>query len=408
MHSVQEIHPRVFWVGGNDRRLERFENLFPLPDGVSYNAYMIMDEKTALLDTVDTAVGDLFLQNVAHVLGEKSLDYLVINHMEPDHGAYIEAIVRRYPDVQLVGNAMTFKLIDQYFRPDLAPKRVLVKEGQEIALGAHTLRFHTAPMVHWPEVMMTYETTQGILFSADAFGSFGALCGNLFADEVDFEHAFLDEARRYYANIVGRYGAQVQAVLNKLRGVPLTMICPLHGLIWRRDLHVFIDKYDKWSRYEAEKAGVVLAYGSMYGHTENVMNALANKLAQRGVCDMHMYDVSKVHPSYIISQAWKYSHLVLGAPTYNMNLYFPMETLLHELAVLNLKNRKVALVGNHSWAGAAIKRMQAVLSGMEGMDVMGTPLDLLSSFKADEEVKMDELADAIAASVDSTKTQAPS
>ncbi len=401
MHSVQEILPGVYWVGGNDRRLERFENMFPLPNGVAYNAYLIMDEKTVLLDTVDAAIGPLFLENVAHVLGDCPLDYLVVNHMEPDHCANIEEIVRRYPDVKVVGNKKTFQLFEQYYMLDIAQNRVEVCEGQQIVIGEHTLQFFMTPMVHWPEAMMTYEVKNGILFAADAFGSFGAQAGNLFADEVDYEIAFLDEARRYYANIVGRYGTQVQSALKKLSAVPVRMICPLHGLIWRKDLDYILEKYDKWSRYEPEKKGVVLIYASMYHNTENAMNVLANKLAQRGVRDMRMFDVSKTHPSYIIAEAWKYSHLVIGSPTYNMNLYFMMESLLHEMAVLGLKDRKVALIGNHSWASAALKRMQSILDGMKNMETLGVPMDIRSSLKLDRESEMDVLADAIVASITS-------
>ncbi len=401
MYCVQEISPKIFWVGGNDRRLERFENMFPIPNGVSYNSYLITDEKTALLDTVDSAIGPQFLKNVEHVLAGRKLDYLIINHMEPDHCALIEDVVRRYPEVRIIGNAKTFQLFSQFYSADIQMNQKLVSEGEEIGLGSHTLRFYTAPMVHWPEVLVTYETQNGILFSADAFGSFRALSGNLFADEIDFEMAFLEESRRYYANIVGRYGAQVQSVLKKLSGLDICMICPLHGPIWRKNLAYLLDKYDKWSRYEPEKEGVLLFYASMYGNTENAINLLANKLALRGIHDMRMYDVSKTHPSYIISEAWKYSHMVIASPTYNMNLYFPMDSLLREMAVLGLKNRKVAILANHSWASAAYKEMQAILSNMKDMEFIGPAMDIRSSLKPECEDDMDKMADAISASLKS-------
>lgn len=400
MYSVQEISPQIFWVGGSDRRLERFENMFPLPNGVAYNSYLIIDEKTALIDTVDSSISALYLENVTHVLNGRQLDYLVVNHMEPDHCANIEEIVRRYPGVRVVGNNKTFQFFGQYYSLDISGNCLAVQEGQELSLGSHTLRFYLAPMVHWPEVMFTYEASQGILFSADAFGSFGAMSGNVFADEVDYENAFLDEARRYYANIVGRYGSQVQAVLKKLSGLDIRMICSLHGLIWRKDLPYILDKYDHWSRYVPEKKGVVLFYASMYGNTENAMSALANKLAQRGVKDMRMYDVSKTHPSYIISDVWKYSHMVIGSPTYNMNLYFVMDSLLHELAALGIKNRKVAIMGNHTWASAAVKKMKEHIDKMTDMEIVGTPLDIRSTLRGDREAELDELADAICASLD--------
>ncbi|WP_069997266.1 FprA family A-type flavoprotein [Cellulosilyticum sp. I15G10I2] len=399
MYSIQEITPQVFWVGGNDRRLERFENMFPLPNGVSYNSYLITDEKTALIDTVDTSIGALYLENVTHVLNGRKLDYLVINHMEPDHCANIEEIVRRYPNVQLVGNKKTFQFLEQYYSLNMSSNYLEIQEGQELGLGKHTLRFYFAPMVHWPEVMFTYEISQGILFSADAFGSFGALSGNVFADEIDFENVFADESRRYYANIVGRYGMQVQAALKKFTDVNIRMICSVHGPIWRKNLAYILEKYDKWSRYLPEKKGVVLFYASMYGNTENVMNALANKLAKRGIQDIRLYDVSKTHPSYIISDVWKYSHMVIGSPTYNMHLYFVMDALLRELSALGLKNRKISLIGNHTWSSGAIKGMHEIIDTMKNIEIVGAPLDVRSTLKPEREPELDALADAIYASL---------
>jgi len=401
LHSVQEISPEIFWVGGNDRRLERFENMFPLPNGVSYNSYVILDDKTVLLDTVDSSITDLFIENVTHVLGNRPLDYLVINHMEPDHGANLERIVKLYPEVKVVGTKKTFEFFRQYFNTDISANSIVIeKEGTEISTGKHTLSFYFTPMVHWPEVMVTYEKSKGILFSADAFGTFGALAGNLFADEVDFEHVYLEDARRYYTNIVGRYGMQVQSALKKLSSLEINMICPLHGPIWRENISYFLDKYNHWSLYKPEKKGVVLFYGSMYGNTENVVNALANKLAQKGVKDMRIYDVSKTHPSYIISDIWKFSNMVIASPTYNLNLYFPMHTILHELSVLGFKNRKVTILGNHTWASVAVKEMKAMIEGMKDMEIIGEPLDTRSSLKSEQEAKLDELADKIYKSLD--------
>jgi flavorubredoxin len=399
VHIVREISPQVFWVGGSDRRLERFENMFPLPGGVAYNSYLITDEKTALMDTADASISALFMENVTHVLDGRTLDYLVINHMEPDHCANIEEIVRRYPDVRVVGNKKTFELFSQFYSLDITGNHCEVKEGDEVPLGKHTLRFYMMPMVHWPEVMATYETSEGLLFSADAFGAFGALSGNLFADELDFENLFLDESRRYYANIVGRYGQQVQAVLKKLSGLAIRMICPLHGPVWRKDLPCILEKYDLWSRYAPEKKGVVLFYASMYGNTENAVSALANKLGQRGVKDMRMHDVSKTHASYIIADAWKYSHMVIASPTYNLNLYFVMDALLREMAALGLKDRKVAILGNHSWSSAAVKEICALVGTMKNTEILGTPMDVRSTLKSGREAELDALADAIAASL---------
>lgn len=396
MQNVRQIAEGIYWVGANDRRIERFENMFPLTNGVAYNAYLILDEKTAILDTVDSSVSRQYLENVAYVLDGRPLDYLVINHMEPDHCANIEELVRRYPGVRVIGNKRTFQFFQQYYDMDLSENCMEVQEGQELCLGGHTLRFYMAPMVHWPEVMMTYEMSCQILFSADAFGAFGAHGGNLFADEMDFENLYLDETRRYYANIVGRFGAQVQAVLKKLSCVPVSIICPLHGPVWRANLWYLMEKYDKWSRYVPEQKGVVLFYASMYGNTENAMLLLANKLAQRGITDLRVYDVSKTHASYIIADVWKYSHFVVGSPTYNMSLYYGMDALLHELSALNLKNRSAAIIGNHTWASAALKAMEERLAAMKNITVLGT-LDIRSSLK--EEQELDALADSIAASV---------
>ena len=399
MYNVREISPQIYWIGGNDRRLEQFENLFPLTNGVSYNSWLILDEKTAIIDTVDDAITDQYLENIEHLLEGRELDYLIINHMEPDHCGNIENLVRRYPDVKVVGNKKSFQLFNQFYNMDITENQMLVGEGDEISLGKHNLKIITAPMVHWPEVMMNYETTEGILFAADAFGTFGALAGNLFDDEVDYRNLYLDESRRYYANIVGKFGAQVQSVFRKISSFKINMICSLHGPIFRTDLNLILDLYDKWSKYEPEKEGVVIFYGSMYGNTANTADALANKLGQRGVKDIRVYDVSKTHPSYIISDIWKYSHLVAAAPTYNMGLYYPMDNLLHEMAALGVKNRKVAIIGNHSWASAAQKLMTERFSSMKNMEIIGEAFDIKSRLKDEEEQKLDDLADVIAASV---------
>lgn len=395
MYCVQEVSPQIFWVGGSDRRLERFENMFPLPNGISYNSYLILDKKTALLDTADSSISSLYLENVEHVLNGRTLDYLVINHMEPDHCANIQDIVFRYPNVKIVGNLKTFQFIEQLFNFDKKNDYYEVKEQDEICLGEHTLKFYFAPMVHWPEVMFTYETKKKILFSADAFGTFGALNGNIFSDEIDFESVYLSEARRYYTNIVGKYGPQVQNILKKLSDTDINMICSLHGPIWRKNLNYILDKYNKWSNYEPEKQGVILVYASMYGHTENAVSIIANKLSERGVKDMRIYDVSKTHPSYIIADAWKYSNIVFGSPTYNMGLYYGMEFFIREMARLNFQKRKVSLIGNGTWANRAVKIMKELLEGMKNMDIVGTPLEIKSSMKKEQEGEFDKLAESI-------------
>ena len=399
MHNTQEIAPQVYWVGGNDRRLALFENMFPLPNGVSYNSYVIVDEKIAIMDSVDSAITQQFMENLTYVLQGRAVDYLVVNHMEPDHCANIEELCCRYPDMKIVGNAKTFQMIRQFYDFEVDTHLHEVKDGDTLCLGKHTLRFVFAPMVHWPEVMFSFEETQGILFAADAFGTFGALSGSLFSDEYDFEGHFLDEARRYYTNIVGRFGAQVQSAFKKLCSLDIKMICPLHGPVWRSNLRYILDKYDLWSRYEPEKKGVVLAYASMYGNTENAISVVASRLALKGVQDMRMYDVSKTHPSYIIADAFKYSHIVLASPTYNMGLYFGMDSLLHDMAVLNLRNRKVALIANGSWAPAAHTVMEKLVGEMKNMELLAPTFMIRSSLKQAQMDELIALADVVADSV---------
>lgn len=402
MHCVQNISKNIYWVGGNDRRLERFENMFPIPNGVCYNSYLIMDEKTALMDTVDTAISRLFIDNITHVLDGRDLDYLIINHMEPDHCANIEELLRRYPNIKIVGNKKTFQFIGQFYDFDFSMNTHEVKDCDTLCLGKHNLKFMTMPMIHWPEVMFSYEETEKILFSADAFGTFGALSGNIFADETDFENHYLEEARRYYSNIVGKYGPQVQGALKKLSSMDVKIICSLHGPIWRENIEYFIDKYNKWSKYEPEKNGVVLVYASMYGNMENTMNLIANKLAQRGVKDMRMYDISKTHPSYIVSDIWKYSHVIFGSVTYNMGLYYGMESLLNELKSLNVQNRKVGLVGSGTWSPQAVKIMEEIISTMKNMEIVGSPFEIVSSMKKEQEEIVDKFVEEFYNSIKET------
>ena len=408
MESIQSIAEDIFWVGGSDRRLALFENLFPLPDGVSYNSYLILDEKTALIDTVDTSVSRQFIENVQSGLAGRPLDYLVVNHMEPDHCANIDVLLSMYPDLVIVGNAKTFQFFGQFYRAPLSHS-LEVKEGDTLPLGKHTLQFIMAPMVHWPEVMMCYESSQKILFSADAFGSFGGYSGsNLFADHcscVDgqFDHTQLMEMRRYYSNIVGKYGPQVQAVLKKAATLDIEMICSLHGPIWRQNLNALLEKYQHWSRYIPEKKGVVIAYGSMYGNTESAANALATALAQRGVRDIVVYDVSKTHASYLIADVFKYSTLVLAAPTYNMGLYYPMHALLHEMAALNVQDRDVAIIGNGSWSPTSARLMEEMVSGMKNMRIVADPFNLQSTLREDQQPALNALADALVSAMQERK-----
>lgn len=397
MHCVKEIAKDLFWVGGSDRRLALFENVFPIPRGVSYNAYVLLDEKTVLLDTVDRSIADLFLENMDHVLADRPLDYVVVNHMEPDHCATLAELLLRHPETSVVGNAKTFQMIGQFFpRLDLSGRCVTVAEGDTLSLGKHTLRFVMMPMVHWPEAMASFEETEGILFSADAFGSFGALNGHLFADEVHFEKDWLDDARRYYTNIVGKFGQQVQAVLSKAAGLDIRMICPLHGLLWRgASMARILELYQKWSTYTPEGPAVLIAYASVYGHTENAANILACRLADAGVKDIAVYDVSAAHPSYLVSEAFRCSHLVFPATTYNGGIFCNMETLLLDLKAHGLRDRTVALVQNGTWGPVAGKQMTDILSAMKDIRLLDGTVTLRSALKPGQESELDALAQAI-------------
>ncbi len=399
MHNIRVVACDTFWVGADDRRLHLFENIFPIPEGISYNAYVVKDEKTVLLDTVDADVRTQFLENLDYVLGGKALDYLFINHMEPDHCAVIEELAELYQEMQLVSTAMTFQMIRQFFDTDISDRAIVVKDGDTICTGAHTFTFALAPMVHWPEVMVTYDMQTKALFSADAFGTFGALNGNLFNDEIDFEKDRLESARRYYANIVGKYGAQVQALLKKASALDIALICPLHGPVWRTDLAYFIRKYDLWSRYEPEERAVVIAYGSMYGHTASAVNALAGKLSAHGIRDVKVYDVSKTHMSYIISEMFRASTLVIASPTYNMGIYPPMEALIHDMKALNVQNRKIALIENGSWAPAAAKNIKNILDTLTDITYIEPLVTIKSALKKEQEPALDALAANIAGCV---------
>ena len=399
MHCTRKITDHIVWVGGSDRRLALFENLFPIPRGVAYNSYLILDDKTAVVDTVDASIGRQFLENIQHALAGRSLDYLVVNHMEPDHCANIEELMLRYPQMKVVGNAKTFGLMQQFYDMDLTDRTVVVKEGEALELGAHTLRFYSTPMVHWPEVMVAYEESQKILFSADAFGSFGALNGCLFNDELDFDRDWLADARRYYGNIVGKYGPQVQAALKKLGGLEIAMICPLHGPVWRSDLGYLLNKYSLWSQYQPEEQAVAIFYGSMYGDTENAANILACKLADAGVKNIAMYDVSSTHVSTLVAEVFRCSHLVFVAPTYNNGLYPAMANFLYDIKALNLQNRTVGLIENGSWAPVSGKTMQAMVGELKGMTLLEPVVTLKSALKGDSMEQLDALAGQIIATL---------
>lgn len=399
MYCIKKIKDDLFWVGGTDRRLTLFENAFPIPRGVSYNAYVLKDEKTVLFDTVDNAISDQLFENLEAVLEGRTLDYVIVNHMEPDHASTLSEVVRRYPDVKIVCNAKTVAIIKQFFDFDIDSRAVIVKENDTFCTGKHTYTFVMAPMVHWPEVMVTYDTTDKILFSADAFGTFGAMNGNIFADEVNFERDWLDDARRYYTNIVGKFGASVQTLLKKAAGLDIQMICPLHGPVWRENISWYVDKYLTWSSYAPEEKAVMIAYGSIYGNTENAANILACRLADRGVRNIAVYDVSATHPSVLVSEAFRCSHLVFASVTYNGGIFTNMERVLGDLKAHALQNRTVALMENGSWGLIAAKQMKEIISTMKNMEILEPSVSIKSSLKKEQEAEIEAMADAIAASV---------
>ena len=404
MYCVKRMTDDLYWVGANDRRLALFENVYPIPDGVSYNAYLLLDEKTVLLDTVDRAVSGLFLENVEHVLNGRTLDYVIVNHMEPDHCATLQELVLRYPEVKIVCNAKTQTMIRNFFTFDIDSRAVLVKEMDTLCTGRHTFAFVMAPMVHWPEAMVSYDVTTKTLYSADAFGTFGALSGNLYADEVNFRTEYLAEARRYYTNIVGKYGTQVQALLKKAASIEIETICPLHGFVWRKDIGWFIDKYQHWASYEPEEQAVVIAYASVYGNTENAANILAGMLADRGVRNVKLYDVSATHPSYIVSECFRASHLVFLSTTYNAGMFVNMENLVHDIVHHNLQNRTIALVENGSWAATAGGLMRAEFAKLKNCTILDETVSIRSSLKENQLAQLQALADAV---YDSMEKPAP-
>ena len=402
MYCVRNVTDDVYWVGANDHRLALFENIHPIPRGVSYNAYLLLDEKSVLFDTVDWSACRQLLENVEHLLAGKPLDYLLINHMEPDHGASIEEILLRWPDVKVISTEKAFMLMRQFgFHVD-GHELITVKEGDTYSFGKHTVTFVAAPMVHWPEAMVTFDTTNGVLFAADAFGSFGALDGKLFADEVNFDRDWIDDARRYLTNIVGKYGPHVQLLLKKASGIldQIKFICPLHGPVWRENLGYFIEKYDKWSRYEPEEQGVLIAYASMYGNTEAAAQALASKLCEKGMTNVWVYDVSNTHVSQLISESFRLSHIVLASVTYNLGIYPVMHNFLMDMKALNLQNRTFALIENGSWAVKSGDLMQKFIENdLKNMTVLGDRLSMASALHADKAGELDALADAIIASM---------
>ena len=399
MHSTRKVTDDLIYVGGSDRRLSRFENLFPIPKGVSYNSYVLLDEKTVLFDTADESISRQYIENVVHALNGRPLDYMVVQHMEPDHCAMIDDMLRRYPEAKMVCSAKAVGMFAQFYGTDVAARALVVKEGDKLSTGEHTLHFVMAPMVHWPEVMVTYDEKDKILFSADAFGTFGALAGNIFDDEITFDTTWMNDARRYYTNIVGKYGVQVQTLLKKAASLDIEMICPLHGPIWRKDLGLLLEKYQKWSTYEPEDKTVMIAYATMYRNTENAANVLAGMLADKGVKNIAMYDVSETDVSELVAESFRCSHLVLAAPTYNSGIQPKMEAYLSDIKALNLQNRTVAVIDNGTWAATAGKQMIGMLEGMKNMTILENTISIKSALAENQLGVLEALADELAKQV---------
>ena len=394
MHCTKKITEDLTWVGANDRRLAMFEGVYSVPDGVSYNSYLLADDKIVLFDTVDKAVQQRFLENLRFALGGRTPDYLVVQHMEPDHSAAVMELAGRYPGMKIVGSAKTLAFMKQFYDFDIDSRAHIVGEGDVLNTGRHTLSFFMAPMVHWPEVMVTYDSADKILFSADAFGCFGALNGAVFADEVDFSRDYMDEARRYYANIVGKYGTQTGALLKKASALEINMICPLHGFVWRKNIDRFIAKYVLWSGYQPEEQGVMIAYASVYGNTENAAEILACRLRDNGIKTV-MFDVSVTPGSDIVAAAFKWSHLVFASTTYNAGIFISMEALLSDLTAHNIQNRTVAIIENGSWAPTSGKLMREKLSACRNIRILENTVSLKSSLKNEQTSGLEAMAEEI-------------
>jgi len=384
--SKVEITDKILYVGVNDRDIDLFEGQYVVPEGVSYNSYLIMDEKVALMDTVDARKSEEWLANIKVILGTRQPDYLVVSHMEPDHAGSIAAVAEEFPDMKIVGNAKTFTFMGQFFDFDIDSKKVVVAEGDELSLGKHNLKFIMTPMVHWPEVMMTYETSEKILFSADGFGKFGAL---------DAEEDWACEARRYYFNIVGKYGAQVQAVLKKLAGAEVNAICPLHGPVLKENLAYYIGLYDTWSSYRPEDEGVLVAYASIYGNTAGAAKQIAEMLKEKGAKKVAITDLARDDMAEAIEDAFRYDKMVLACSTYDGGIFPCMEDFLSHLKAKNYQKRTVALIENGTWAPMAGKKMREILEGMKDVKVLENTVTIRSAVKADTVSALDKLADEV-------------
>ena len=394
---MTELTNKVFYVGVNDRNKNLFEGLWPLPDGVSYNSYLINDDKVCLIDTVEADFFIPFLKNIREVIGDKAIDYLVINHMEPDHSGSLALIKKYYPGIKVIGNKKTFGMMSGFY--GIVSDTLEVKNGDTLDLGDNTLSFVLTPMVHWPETMVTLLTAKdaaqtGVLFSGDAFGCFGALNGGTVDTEINCD-AFWLEMVRYYSNIVGKYGTPVQNALKKLAGIKLDYVCPTHGPVWRENIQRVIGLYDRMSRYDTDE-GIVICYGTMYGNTERMAEVIARAASQAGIKNIVVYNVSKTHHSYILRDIFRYRALIVGAPTYNTGLYHEMEVLLSEVARRDIKNHYIGWFGSHGWASKAVGRIAELNEQEIRFEAVGTPVDMKQSMTAQTQEQCEALGRAMA------------
>ena len=402
MHIVRKVTDNLYWIGANDHRLTLFENIHPIPEGVSYNSYLLLDQKTVMFDTVDWDGCRQMMENLEYVLDGRELDTVVVNHWEPDHAASLQVVLNRYPKAEIISTEKGFMLMKQFgFHAD-GHKTITVKEGDKTCFGEHTVTYLEAPMVHWPEAMVTLDLTNGALFSADAFGSFKALDGRLFNDEVDYERDWIDSNRRYLTNIVGKYGPHIRKLLNKAAPVldQIKFICPLHGLVWRNNLDYLLDKYNHWASYEPEEKGVMIVYASMYGNTEQAAQAIAAKLAEKGIRNVSLFDVSSTHVSYLIAEVFRVSHVILASCTYNLGIFPPMLNFLEDMKALNVQNRVFALIENGSWAIRSGDLMHQFLDEeMKTITVLNERVTVASHLGENQEEDLGMLADAVADSL---------
>ncbi|MGF6906354.1 FprA family A-type flavoprotein [Fusobacterium sp. PH5-44] len=395
MVNSVNISKNISWIGVNDQITERFENYIPIPNGVTYNSFLIEDEKICIIDGVHCNALDLYLEKITSIIGNKKIDYIVINHVEPDHSSALKGLVKTYPDIKIIGNAKTLSMLNAFDYKISMKNFISMKEGEELDLGTHKLTFAMMPMVHWPESMVTYDKTSKILFSNDAFGGFGTLNGGIFDDEIDFNNYEID-LRKYYSNIVGKYGSQVLNILKKTENLDIKQICPSHGILWRKDIKKIVSLYKKWASFEAESNGVVIIYGSMYGNTAKMADILGRELSNNGITEVKIYDASKTDTTDLVSEIWKYKGLLIGSCAHNMSVYPKIEPLLHKLLNYGLKNRYLGIFGTMMWSGGGVKGIREFANKLSGLEVICDDIEVKGTPKEEDFEKLALMAKSMA------------